>query len=389
MIKVGEYNMLKVIRAVDFGLYLDDGAEGILLPKRFVPEGAMVNDELKVFIYHDGEDRLIATTQQPKALLGDIVKLRAVNVTLQGAFLDIGLMKDIFVPKSKQKTGMMVNGDYLVKIYLDEQTGRLAATEKIESFLSNENLTVKELEVVDLIVTRRTDIGYVCIINNQHTGVLHFNEIYRNIQAGDKFQGFIKKIYPESMDKDDRFKIDVAAGKPGYNRVEDEAGKLLRLLKENDGYLPYNDKSDPELIYDFFGMSKKTFKMTTGNLFKQRKISFEKTGIKFTGWLWRGFIPCGIANRFLHRGRIFRIVRCLMTNLHPHAVCGPVIGRLEPIMNGVDRALFVVNRVAGTGHQTALIDALTAKFRAGLDPRIELQTECVDSHAAARSPIGT
>ena len=280
MIKVGEYNMLKVIRAVDFGLYLDDGAEGILLPKRFVPEGAVVGDELKVFIYHDGEDRLIATTQQPKALLGDIVKLRAVNVTPQGAFLDMGLMKDIFVPKSKQKTGMMVNGDYLVKIYLDEQTGRLAATEKIESFLSNENLTVKELDLVDLIVTRRTDIGYVCIINNQHTGVLHFNEIYRNIQAGDKFQGFIKKIYPESMDKDDRFKIDVAAGKPGYNRVEDEAGKLLRLLKENDGYLPYNDKSDPELIYDFFGMSKKTFKMTTGNLFKQRKISFEKTGIK-------------------------------------------------------------------------------------------------------------
>ncbi|MEO6550104.1 MAG: S1-like domain-containing RNA-binding protein [Ferruginibacter sp.] len=280
MVKVGEYNVLKVIRAVDFGMYLDDGADGILLPKRFVPTATSIGDALKVFLYHDGEERLIATTQQPKGIVGDIVKLRAVSVTQQGAFLDNGLMKDIFVPASKQVSGMRPNGDYLVKIYLDEQTGRIAATEKLEPFLSNELLTVKELEIVDLIVYRRTDIGYVCIINNVHTGVLHFNEIYRNIQAGDKFQGFIKKIYPESNDKDDRFRIDVAAGKPGYGRVEDEAGKILRLLEENNGFLPYNDKSKPEDIYDFFGMSKKTFKMTTGNLYRQRKISFEPTGIK-------------------------------------------------------------------------------------------------------------
>ncbi|MDN3658038.1 S1-like domain-containing RNA-binding protein [Ferruginibacter paludis] len=280
MVEVGKYNTLKVIRAVDFGVYLDDGAEGILLPKRFVPTATAIGDELKVFLYHDGEDRLIATTQEPKGILGDIVKLRTVTVTPHGAFLDMGLMKDIFVPKSKQIFEMRVNGEYLVKIYLDEQTGRIAATEKLEPYLSNEELTVKELEVVDLIVYRRTDIGYVCIINNQHTGVLHFNEIYRNIGVGDKFKGFIKKIYPVSNDKDDRFRIDVAAGKPGYNRVEDEAGKLLRLLRENDGYLPYNDKSKPEDIYDFFGMSKKTFKMTTGNLYKERKIAFEKTGIK-------------------------------------------------------------------------------------------------------------
>lgn len=274
MIKVGEYNILKVIREVDFGVYLEDGAEGILLPKRFVPANTKIGDEVNVFLYHDGEDRLIATTQIPKGILGDIVKLRTVSVTPQGAFLDNGLMKDLFVPKSKQQQGMIPNGEYLVKIYLDEQTGRLAATERIESYLSNEDLTVKELEVVDLIVYRRTDIGYVVIINNKHTGVLHHNEIYRNITVGDKFTGFIKKIYPEEN------KIDVAAGKPGYQRVEDEGEKILRLLKENDGYLPYYDKSDPEEIYSFFGMSKKTFKMTTGNLYKQRKISFEKTGIK-------------------------------------------------------------------------------------------------------------
>lgn len=280
MVEVGKYNLLKVIREVDFGVYLDDGAEGILLPKRFVPIATAIGDELKVFLYHDGEDRLIATTQEPKGVLDDIVKMRAVTVTPHGAFLDMGLMKDIFVPKSKQIFDMRVNGDYLVKIYLDEQTGRIAATEKLEPYLSNEELTVTELEVVDLIAYRRTDIGYVCIINNVHTGVLHFNEIYRNIGVGDKFKGFIKKIYPVTNDKEDRFRIDVAAGKPGYNRVEDETGKVLRLLRENNGYLPYNDKSKPEDIYDFFGMSKKTFKMTTGNLYKERKISFEKTGIK-------------------------------------------------------------------------------------------------------------
>lgn len=274
MIKVGEYNLLKVLRAVDFGLYLDDGKDGILLPKRFVPEGAKEGDELKVFVYHDSEDRLIATTQHPKGILGDIVKLRAVSVTPQGAFLDWGLMKDLFVPKSGQQTNMIPNGEYLVKIVLDEQTGRIAATEKIEQFLSNDPLTVKELEVVNLTVYRRTDIGYVVIINNKHTGVLHHNEIYRNITAGDTFQGFIKKIYPADN------KIDVAAGKPGYKRVEDEGEKIIRLLKENDGYLPYYDKSDPEEIYSFFAMSKKTFKMTLGNLYRQKLITLEKTGIR-------------------------------------------------------------------------------------------------------------
>ena len=273
MVSVGEYNVLKVIRLADFGVYLDDGNEGILLPKRFMPPDVKTGDEIKVFVYHDSEDRIIATTQQPLGILGDIIKLRAVSITPQGAFLDYGLMKDLFVPKSKQIMGMRPNGEYLVKIYLDEQTGRIAATEKIEPFLSNDVLTVKELEIVDLIVYRRTDIGYVVIINNQHTGVLHFNEIYRTITEGDKFKGFIKKIYPDN-------RIDVAAGKPGYNRVEDETQKIIRLLQENNGYLPYNDKSDPEAIYSFFGMSKKTFKMTTGNLYKQRKISFEKTGIK-------------------------------------------------------------------------------------------------------------
>lgn len=273
MIKVGDYNIMKVMRAVDFGVYLDDGKEGILLPKRFAPRGIKPGDEIKVFLYHDSEDRLIATTQQPKAKVGDIVKLKAVTVTKQGAFLDWGLMKDIFVPKSKQLSGMREGGEYLVKIYIDEQTGRVAADEKIERELSNDNLTVNEKDEVDLVILRGTDIGYFVIINNLHTGVLHFNEVYRDIDVGDKYKGFIKKIYPDN-------KIDVVLGKQGYSKVEDEAGKILMLLHDNNGYLPYNDKSAPEEIYSFFGMSKKAFKMTTGSLFKQRRITFTQTGIK-------------------------------------------------------------------------------------------------------------
>jgi predicted RNA-binding protein (virulence factor B family) len=273
MIRVGEYNKLVVQRIVEFGVFLDDGKEGLLLPKRFVPARTKAGDMITAFVYHDSEDRLIATTQKQKGIVGEIVLLTAVTVTQQGAFLDWGLMKDLFVPRSKQLSGMRVGGEYLVKIYIDEQTGRVAATEKLEPLLSNDEITVKEKDIVQLTVYRKTDIGYVVIINNLHTGVLHANEVYRNIDIGDRFEGFIKAIRPDN-------KIDVAAGKPGYQRVEDETAKILRLLKDNNGYLPYYDKSSPEDIYSFFGMSKKTFKMTTGNLYKQKKILLTETGIK-------------------------------------------------------------------------------------------------------------
>ncbi|MEP7279412.1 MAG: S1-like domain-containing RNA-binding protein [Bacteroidota bacterium] len=276
MVKVGVYNKLLVQRTTQFGVFLDDGGDGLLLPKRFVPPGAKPGDAIEVFVYHDSEDRLIATTQKPMAIAGEIVLLQAVSITNQGAFLDWGLMKDLFVPRSKQLSGMRAGGEYLVKIYIDPQTGRVAATEKIEFELSNDPLTVKEKELVQLLAYRRTDIGWVVIINNLHTGVLHQNEIYRDIRVGDRFEGFIKHIRPDN-------KIDVAAGKPGYERVEDESAKILRLLDENNGYLPFYDKSGPDEIYRFFGMSKKTFKMVTGNLYKQRKLVFTETGIKLPG----------------------------------------------------------------------------------------------------------
>ena len=273
MIKIGEYNTLKVLRKVEFGIYLDDGAEGILLPKRFVPGNVRPNDELKVFLYHDSENRVIATTQQPKGSVGDIVSLKAVTVTNQGAFLDWGLMKDLFVAKSQQLVGMREGNYYLVKIYLDKQTGRVAATEKIEAQLSNEELTVKELDEVDLIVYRRSDIGYTVIINKLHTGMLYFDQVFKDLKPGDKLKGFIKTIRPDN-------KIDVVAGKRGYGKVEGETDTILRLLRAYNGYLPYHDKSAPEEVYAFFAMSKKTFKMATGKLFKEQKLIFTKTGIQ-------------------------------------------------------------------------------------------------------------
>ena len=273
MIKVGEFNTLRVIRTVDFGVFLDDGKEGILLPKRFVPAGLKVGDELEVFVYHDSEDRLIATTKKPLGTVGDIVALKAVSATKQGAFLDWGLMKDLFVPKSKQLGTMRVGGIYIVRIYIDEQTGRVAATEKIESFLSNEDLDLKEKDAVDLLVYRRTDIGYLCIINGKHTGVLHFSDIYQNIQVGDRLKGYVRKIREEN-------KIDLALGERGYQRVSGEAGKIRELLEQHGGFLPYHDKSDPEDIYDNLGMSKKAFKMAIGNLFKQKLIRIKENGIE-------------------------------------------------------------------------------------------------------------
>jgi predicted RNA-binding protein (virulence factor B family) len=274
MVQAGIYHDLELLRFTEQGAYLDDGESGILLPKRFVADtNYLVGDKVHVFVYHDSEDRLIATTQQPIAILGEIARMRVVSTTPAGAFLDWGLMKDLFVPRSKQRVGMRVGGEYLVLVYLDEQTGRVAATEKFDHVLQNENLSVQEGDAVHLVTYRRTDIGYLMIINHQHTGVLHFSDLFREIREGDAMKGFVRKIRPDNT-------IDLILGTRGFKRVEDEGEKILRLLQENNGYLPYYDKSAPEEIYAFFGMSKKAFKMAIGTLYKQRKIELAKAGIQ-------------------------------------------------------------------------------------------------------------
>ena len=273
-INVGQFNLMRVDRKVDFGYYMDDGAEGILLPKRFVPSGLQVDDTISVFVYHDSDNRLIATTQEPFAVVGDIAALKVVAITNQGAFLDWGLMKDLFVPVSQQLSSMRLGGKYLVKLYLDKQTGRVAATEKIDNQISNDILTVKEGEKVKLQVYRESDIGYVVIVNQVHQGLVYKNEVFTHLHIGQMIEeGFVKKIREDN-------KLDIGIGKQGVEKLDDDQVKLIQLLKLHKGFLPYHDKSSPEDIYAFFGISKKAFKMNVGILYKAKKITIEDGGIR-------------------------------------------------------------------------------------------------------------
>lgn len=273
-IKVGEFNVLRVDRKVDFGFYMDDGEEGILLPKRFAPEGLQVDDNIPVFIYHDSDNRLIATTQEPLAVVGDIAALKVVAVTKQGAFLDWGLMKDLFVPVSQQLSAMRLGGKYLVKLYIDQQTGRVAATEKIDKQISNDHLMVKEGEKVSIQVYRESELGYVVIVNKQHQGLVYKNEVFTHLHIGQLIEdAYIKKIREGN-------KLDIGIGKQGQEKLTDDQTTIIRLLKTHNGFLPYHDKSDPEEIYAFFGMSKKAFKMNLGILYKAKKIQLEEAGIQ-------------------------------------------------------------------------------------------------------------
>ncbi len=272
MLTAGKYHTLKIVKKVEFGLYLDADGTEVLLPKRFVPRDANEGDELEVFLYHDGEDRIIATTQKPKAIVGEIALMKVVHINVHGAFLEWGIMKDLFVPLSQQFNKMYEGREYLVYVYLDEQTGRVAATEKIQKYLSNEVLTVEEKEAVDLILFHPTDIGWKVIINNKHTGVLHTSDIYQEIKVGDRLKGYIKTLRPEN-------KIDVMLGEIGYKKVGTASEKIMEQLRINGGFLPFNDKSSPEIISETFGISKKTFKMTVGNLYKERKIDITQAGI--------------------------------------------------------------------------------------------------------------
>jgi predicted RNA-binding protein (virulence factor B family) len=273
-INVGQFNLMRVDRKVDFGFYMDDGGEGILLPKRFVPSGLQIDDTISVFVYHDSDNRLIATTQEPFAVVGEIAALKVVEVTSQGAFLDWGLMKDVFVPASQQLSTMRLGGKYLVKLYIDAQTGRVAATEKIDKQISNDILTVKEGEKVKIQVYRESEIGYVVIVNQVHQGLVYKNEVFTHLHIGQFIdEAFVKKIREDN-------KLDIGLGKQGGEKLADDNQKIMSLLKSHKGFLPYHDKSAPDDIYAFFGMSKKAFKMNVGMLYKLKLISIEEDGIR-------------------------------------------------------------------------------------------------------------
>lgn len=270
----GKYNTLSIIKIVDFGVYLDGGELGeILLPMKWVPEGCKPDDEIEVFIYYDSEDRVIATTMKPYAQVGEFALLKAKAVNEIGAFLDWGLEKDLLVPYREQNAKMVEGRSYLVYIYADPQGGRIAASARLERFLSKETANYQPWEEVDLILWRTTDIGYMAVVNNQHEGLLYSSEVFVDLERGQHIKGYVMKVREDG-------KIDLSLQKPGYEKIDGYAERLLTLLKENEGFLELNDKSPAEDIYDVCGMSKKNFKKSIGALYKQKRIQIEDTGIR-------------------------------------------------------------------------------------------------------------
>ncbi len=275
MILIGKYNKLRIVKSVDFGLYLDGEEMGeILLPKRYVPEEYKIDEIIEVFIYRDSEDRVIATTERAMAEVDDFALLRVKEVNTYGAFLNWGLSKDLLVPFSEQKLKMEVGRSYFVKVYLDPKTNRIVASAKLDKFLDNTFCELSEGTEVDLFICNQTDLGYNAIINNEFWGIIYNNEIFTDIERGMRTKGYIKKI------RDDK-KIDLTLHKVRYEKIIDENTEIvLSKLKKNNGFLPYNDKTDADKIYSVFAMSKKNFKKSVGNLYKQHLIIIKDNGIE-------------------------------------------------------------------------------------------------------------
>lgn len=274
-IALGRFNILKVVKKVDFGMYLDGGEEGrILLPSRYVPQGCEVGDELNVFLYLDNEERLVATTQQPLAQVGDFACLRVAWVNQYGAFLDWGLMKDLFVPFREQRERMEVGRSYVVHVHLDEESYRIVASAKVERYLSmDEQPPFHSGDEVDVLVWKRTDLGYKVIVDNRYAGLLFENQVFRPLRVGDKMQAYVRQVRPDG-------KIDLALQREGRGKVTDFSEELLEYIRRNQGRIQLTDKSPAEEIYAAFGVSKKTFKQAVGDLYKRRLIRLEADGIR-------------------------------------------------------------------------------------------------------------
>ena len=271
---LGKVNPLKVVKVVDFGVYLDGGSDGeILLPKRYVPEVCEIGDTVSVFIYNDSEDRLIATTEKPYVMVGEFAALEVVEVNEVGAFLDWGLMKNLMVPFREQKLKMEEGRRYPVFVFVDFDSKRITASAKIEKFVDESKPELEVGQEVDLLIYKKTDMGWKAVINQQYTGVLYDNEIFKEIHTGETLKGFVKQIRPDD-------KIDLMLQKAGFEKIDDFALKLHALLKDADGFLPFTDKSQADDIYEEFGISKKTFKKAVGDLYKKRQILLEPDGIR-------------------------------------------------------------------------------------------------------------
>jgi predicted RNA-binding protein (virulence factor B family) len=272
---VGQFHRLEVVKILDFGLYLAAGREEILLPVKQIPAGTQIGDFLEVFIYRDSEDRLIATTDKPLATADSFACLRVTDTSAHGVFLDWGLEKDLFMPFAEQNKKLTPGRNYLVWVYVDEETDRLLCSARLEKYLSVDLPdALQEDQEVDLTIWEFTDLGIKVVINSRYSGVLYHNEIFSPVHVGDCIKGYIKKIREDN-------KIDVSLRKKGYAEILEAKEELLSILNKNKGYLPLTDNSSPQEIYDKVHMSKKTFKKAVGGLFKQGLITLTKEGIYF------------------------------------------------------------------------------------------------------------
>ncbi|WP_416989958.1 S1 RNA-binding domain-containing protein [Alistipes finegoldii] len=275
MLRAGRIQKLTVSRISDYGLYLADEEQNeVLLPNRYISLTDKPGDEKEVFLYHDSEDRLVATTETPLLRVGEAGYLRVVDKTAHGAFLDWGLYgKDLFLPNRNQQGGIIAGRSYIVYLYEDSVTGRCVATCKLKSFINNDSITVAPRQEVDLLVASESPIGYRVIINNRHWGMLYRNQLFRPIAVGDRTKGYVRKLTEDN-------RIDVSLQQEGFAQVKDSAEVLLQLVRDNGGFLPLNDDSAPEEVNRLTQTSKKVFKRSLGMLLKRGAVTVNEQGIK-------------------------------------------------------------------------------------------------------------
>jgi predicted RNA-binding protein (virulence factor B family) len=273
-VELGKFNRLEVVKTVDFGVYLDGHDDGeILLPARYVPEGCKPGDTVDVFIYLDNEERLVATTLHPRVQVGEFACLEVAWVNEFGAFLDWGLMKDLFCPFREQKMKMQKGRHYIIHAHLDDESYRIMASAKVERYLSKEMPAYKPGQEVPVMIWQKTDLGYKVIVDNRFSGLIYQNEIFAPVETGEQLTAYVKQVRPDG-------KIDLSLQKYGAAKVGDFSSHFMDYLKEHDGFTPLGDKSAAEDIYETFGVSKKTFKKTVGELYKKRLIVIEEDGIR-------------------------------------------------------------------------------------------------------------
>ena len=274
MAELGKYNTLTVLRKLDFGFYLDGGAEGdILLPLRYAPENCKPGDKVDVFVYFDSEDRIIATTEQPYARVGEFAYLKVVSVNAVGAFVDWGLPKDLLVPFREQKQTMEEGKYYVVFIYIDTDSNRIAASAKLGQFLNLEPAGYLPGDEVDIMIIGISELGYKASIFNRHEGILYQNEVFRELSKGQKMKAYIRKVRPDG-------KIDLRLQKEGLEAIDQNAEMLLQILQDHNGILHISDHTPAPEINELLGMSKKLFKKAAGTLYKKKLILIEENAIR-------------------------------------------------------------------------------------------------------------